>query len=74
MSEECKDAVGIILAASLGACCIAVLIVAFPMFSEYQRYKTYLEAQRTVLECRSKHAATMPERICGPVPTLESFK
>ena len=49
-------------------------IIAPGIISDHQRYATYLEAQRTVLECRADHSIAAIDRVCGPIPTLESIK
>ena len=48
--------------------------VAPGFISDHQRYTTYLEAQRTVLRCRADHSIAAIDRVCGPIPTLESIK
>ena len=37
------------------------------------RYLSYLAAQANVLACRSDHPSTA-DRVCGPVPALDSFR
>ena len=37
------------------------------------KYHTYLEAQAKVLSCRASNRSEA-DRICGPVPTLDSFR
>ena len=74
MSEELQKLVAIIggslaLLIALGAMSIAPGII-----SDHQRYATYLEAQRTVLQCRADHSIAAIDRVCGPIPTLESIK
>jgi len=73
MSEDVKVivvAVGCAIALMLSFGAIAV---ALGLIADHQRYSAYLEAQRTVLQCRADHI-TAPDRICGPIPTLESIK
>ena len=73
MSEDVKViavGAGCAIALLLSLCAIAV---APELIADHQRYSAYLEAQRTVLQCRADHI-TAPDRICGPIPTLESIK
>lgn len=49
-------------------------VIAPGIISDHQRYTTYLEAQRTVLQCRADHSIAAINRVCGPIPTLESIK
>ena len=51
-----------------------VLAVAPGLIAKHQRYSIYLEAQRTVLQCRADHSIAAIDRVCGPIPTLESIK
>lgn len=38
-------------------------------------YQAYIHIHSNVLTCRSEHTITaMTDRICSPVPTLDSFK
>lgn len=48
--------------------------VAPGLIANHQRYTTYLEAQRTVLQCRADNSIAAIDRVCGPIPTLESIK
>lgn len=66
--------------AAIAACAFALMLgfgalaVAPEFISNHQRYTTYLEAQRTVLQCRADHSIAAIDRVCGPIPTLESIK
>ena len=62
--------IGGLIAIMLGS---AAALTISGMIFYHQRYTTYLEAQRTVLECRSKSTGDL-DSICGPIPTLESIK
>lgn len=61
-----------------GAVMLTVLVFAFSVATpgiilDRQRYATYLEAQRTIVDCRIKTSGRDPDEICGPIPTLDSF-
>ena len=74
MNENVRGIVAIIggsLALMVGFCVISVAPI---IISDHQRYTTYLEAQRTVLQCRADHSIAAIDRVCGPIPTLESIK
>lgn len=62
----------IAIGVTLGSAVLA-LIIAPQIISDHQRYTTFLEAQRTVLQCRADHV-TASDRICGPIPTIEQFQ
>lgn len=62
-----------IIAIAVTLSSVGLALIYAPQFiSDHQRYAAFLESQRTVLECRN--AQTNPDRICGPIPTLEQFQ
>lgn len=63
------------LGLTIVTCMVVIPFLCFVLVgyvSNQQRYSTFLESQRTVLECRA--AQTNPDRICGPIPTFEQFQ
>ena len=57
-------------------CSVTAIVVLFfllfvGMGENRVKYHTYLEAQDKVLSCRASNRDA--DRICGPVPTLDSF-
>lgn len=59
-------------------CMIVIPFLCFALagyISTRQRYATFLESQRTVLECRASVASGRDvEDICGAIPILKDFK
>lgn len=58
--------------------CVTLIIVLILVFLDSTvtsrlKYEAFLRAQVNVLSCRSDHAAAA-DRICGSVPTLDSFR
>lgn len=64
-----------IIAIAVTLSSVGLALIYAPQFiSDHQRYTTYLEAQRTVLECRANVASGRDvEDICGPIPTLRDL-
>ena len=74
MSKDLVEGVVIVASGVVLAAVVLALIVTPQIISDHQRYATYLEAQRTVLQCRADHSIAAIDRVCGPIPTLESIK
>ena len=58
--------------------CVTLVIVMILLFlndaiQSRLKYQAYLMAQTNVLACRSDHGPNA-DRVCGPVPTLDSFR
>lgn len=78
MSEDAIETIAVVvtigvLVSALGLA-LGAITAAPGIISDHQRYTTYLEAQRTVLRCRADHSIAAIDRVCGPIPTLESIK
>jgi hypothetical protein len=63
------------IAIGLGVFALAIgLRLSFTgLASDRMRYETFLQAQASVLSCRSNNPAGA-DRLCGPVPSYADFR